>query len=402
VAEQLGPGSGTLLSDAASAARCAFNERALRFGIERSYRAHGEEITPPGRFCEACGQDLSGPTVVMGTARPAARQGCGSARISDEYCNECGMKAPGARDHVELDLGGLAGVTDLGRRHHRNEDAMALAAIDAPDGPVAFAVVCDGVSTSNRPDEASLAGTQAAARVLAEALGDGRDPAEASTAAISAAADAVTGLMESGHPAEEAPAATYVSAVITGQAVTVCWAGDSRAYWLPADPASPAQQLTKDDSWAQELIAEGMPEAEAQASPQAHQITRWLGVDGGAQAPGLARLEPPGDGVVLICSDGLWNYRPEAADLSALALPTALTDPLGAASRLVAFALEAGGQDNITVVLARFPWPPPAEPAHPVTQPVTIPASHPATVAVPIPAHPTEPAPPAAPGSTPA
>ena len=59
--------------------------------------------------------------------------------------------------------------------------------------------------------------------------------------------------------------------------------------------------------------------------------------------------------MLLLCSDGLWNYQPEAAGLAGLALPGALTDPLGAATALVTFALEAGGADNITVVLAPFP-----------------------------------------------
>ena len=90
------------------------------------------------------------------------------------------------------------------------------------------------------------------------------------------------------------------------------------------------------------------------ASPQAHVITRWLGAD-------LPDLEPHvtassrRPGVVLVCSDGLWNYRPEAADLAALALPGALTDPLAAAAALVKFAVDAGGADNITAVLAPFP-----------------------------------------------
>jgi serine/threonine protein phosphatase PrpC len=57
----------------------------------------------------------------------------------------------------------------------------------------------------------------------------------------------------------------------------------------------------------------------------------------------------------MLCSDGLWNYQPEAAELAGLALPLALTDPLGAAAALVQFALEAGGMDNITVVLGPFP-----------------------------------------------
>src|SRR5271170_5681721 len=87
-----------------------------------------------------------------------------------------------------------------------------------------------------------------------------------------------------------------------------------------------------------------------------------------APHPHVVRFEPPGPGVVLVCSDGLWNYRPDAAGLAELALPAALTDPLGAAAELVKFALDAGGMDNITVVLAPFPLAPfPAEPPHPKT-----------------------------------
>jgi serine/threonine protein phosphatase PrpC len=69
----------------------------------------------------------------------------------------------------------------------------------------------------------------------------------------------------------------------------------------------------------------------------------------------VATFTPPGPGALLLCSDGLWNYQPEAAGLAGLALPGALTDPLGTASALVKFALQAGGADNITVVLATFP-----------------------------------------------
>ena len=90
------------------------------------------------------------------------------------------------------------------------------------------------------------------------------------------------------------------------------------------------------------------------SSPQAHVITRWLGADLPEPQPHVAQFAPPGPGVLLVCSDGLWNYRPEAADLAGLALPDGLTDPLGAASGLVKFALEMGGLDNITVVLIPF------------------------------------------------
>src|SRR3989442_839158 len=73
--------------------------------------------------------------------------------------------------------------------------------------------------------------------------------------------------------------------------------------------------------------------------------------DDADRAPHVERFTPPGAGALLICSDGLWNYLSEAADLAGLALPKVLTDPLGAAADMVKFAIEAGGADNITVVL---------------------------------------------------
>ena len=81
----------------------------------------------------------------------------------------------------------------------------------------------------------------------------------------------------------------------------------------------------------------------------------------------MARFEPPGRGVLLLCSDGLWNYQPEAGKLAEMALPQALGDPLGAATELVRFALESGGADNVTVVLA--PFPPQAPRPHDATLP---------------------------------
>jgi serine/threonine protein phosphatase PrpC len=104
------------------------------------------------------------------------------------------------------------------------------------------------------------------------------------------------------------------------------------------------------------MVTQGeLTEAEAMASPQAHVITRWLGADVGTAQPHIIRFEPPGRGVVLVCSDGLWNYRPEAAGLAELALPAAFHDPSSAADALLKFALDAGGMDNITIVLVPFP-----------------------------------------------
>jgi serine/threonine protein phosphatase PrpC len=116
------------------------------------------------------------------------------------------------------------------------------------------------------------------------------------------------------------------------------------------------------------MVAAGLlSEAEALRLPQAHVVTGWVGADSGGTSPHVARFEPPGRGVLLLCSDGLWNYQPEAGKLADMALPQALDDPLGAAMGLVNFALESGGMDNVTVVLA--PFPPQAARPHDATLP---------------------------------
>ena len=320
-----------------------------------------EQVSPGDSFCEVCGAELA-PVLVSDGSDTSARSCpfCITSTITpDGYCESCGHKLPAGRDHVEIGLGLLAGVTDRGIRHHRNEDAMALAAADTGAGPAAVAVVCDGVSSSARPDEASLAAVRAAAPVLVAAVKAGEDLLAASAAAATAAAAAVAGLA---GPAGDPPAATYVSAVVTGEAAILCWLGDSRAYWLADGPGAGSQQLTTDDSVARELIAAGMPEADALASAQAHVVTRWLGADLAGAEPHVLRFEPPGRGAVLVCSDGLWNYQPDADGLAARALPGALTDPLATARALAAFAVDSGGADNVTAVLIPFPLAPPAPP----------------------------------------
>jgi serine/threonine protein phosphatase PrpC len=314
----------------------------------------GESVGATDSFCESCGAELTPLSVSDGRSEtPRACEICPASHISaDGYCESCGRKVRSGRDHQEIDLGMVAGVTDRGLRHSRNEDAMALATARAGNGPAVVAVVCDGVSTSAHSDQASLAAARAGADVLLAAARTGGDPLTASRAAVRAAADAVARLAV---PTGDLPSSTFVSAVLQSDAVTVCWLGDSRAYWL-ADRASAAEQLTRDDSVAEEMVADGLlAEADALASAQSHVVTRWIGADVSDPAPHVVRFEPPGPGAVLLCSDGLWNYQPEPAKLAELALPAATANPLGAVRALVGFALEAGGMDNVTVVLAPFP-----------------------------------------------
>ena len=175
---------------------------------------------------------------------------------------------------------------------------MALAAEQAPDGPAVVAVVCDGVSSSARPDEASQAAAQAALPVLVAAVQAGGDLGAASLASVAAARRAVADLQRPG----DTSATTFVSAVASEYEVTLCWLGDSRAYWL-GQPAIESRLLTRDDSVAGGMVAAGLvDEAAAMASPHAHVLTRWLGgeeadlADDPDRAPHVERYTPPGAG----------------------------------------------------------------------------------------------------------
>jgi serine/threonine protein phosphatase PrpC len=110
--------------------------------------------------------------------------------------------------------------------------------------------------------------------------------------------------------------------------------------------------LTMDDTVAAELIAEGVSEEEANAVYQAHALSKWIGADAGEIEPRVVTVRPEGPGHVLLCSDGLWNYLPDAQAL-ADAMPA--EGGMTAADTLTRRALDLGGHDNITTVLVPFP-----------------------------------------------
>jgi serine/threonine protein phosphatase PrpC len=298
----------------------------------------------PGQLCRQCAEPV-GPR--------------------DRYCEQCGAwVADRRRDRVELDVGVAAGVSDRGRRRHRNEDALALREV----GPglcaspglaqrgAAVAIVCDGVSSAARPDEASATAAEVAAETLVAALRAEDGPVAATLAAIRAADQAVTALADVVQADRGAPACTFVSAIVTGEEVTVGWVGDSRAYWMPQAPADSAPtRLTKDDSWlAQALAAGRLSPAQAAADRRAHAITAWLGEDADQLKPHVRTITPDGPGVVVVCTDGLWNYFDTVEELSAVLPTDALEAPLEAARWLVKIALHCGGHDNVTVAVLPF------------------------------------------------
>jgi serine/threonine protein phosphatase PrpC len=272
----------------------------------------------------------------------------------DGYCTQCGTKAPLPRDHFEdTPASWVAGVCDRGIRHTRNEDAMALLA----DGDRAVLVVCDGVSNSDDSDIAPLAAAKAALEVLRPPLPKGLGvPASADAAVAKLFTDAAAAanqavLATAPDDTRNPPSCTFIATITDGSVVHFAGVGDSRVYLLP--DAGNGRLLTVDDSMAQVLIAGGTPRAEAEASKQAHSITKWLGRDSPDITPRVGKVDVPGPGWLLACSDGLWNYASDPAALADQVKAAGSTDPHAIATALVAFANAQGGQDTITVALAR-------------------------------------------------
>ena len=266
----------------------------------------------------------------------------------DGACPACGSPRAPIRDRVEFVLGDTAGLTDRGLRRRRNEDALALGRVATATGEVLVGIVCDGVASARRGDEASLAAVEAAAAAVLDAAG-GDGPAGLDALAslgASAAADAAAALGQDAD-GNDPPACTYVAAVVREGSAVVSWVGDSRIYWLAPDGTS--QLLSTDDSWAEEVAAAGlMDHADAIADRRAHVLTRWLGLDSPGDPARARRFRPAAPGLLLLCSDGLWNHVPDADDLAAL---VGSGDPLADATALVAAALDDGGYDNATVAV---------------------------------------------------
>ncbi len=308
-------------------------------------------ILPVDLFCEECGTALKTSPATIANTNEKSCQKCGAtadAIDAEGYCANCGFRNPTAVDHLEINLSSsLAGVSDRGLKHHCNEDFLTLNHIPTTDTTIL--VVCDGVSSSQTPEQAAKAAATATCETLTTAESS-LPPEVALQHAIKKALEAISTLPYTSTPDADPPSTTLIAALVRQEIATIAWLGDSRAYWI-SDQGS--RLLTQDHSWLNEVVSTGqMTEMQALQAPQAHAITRWLGVDAPAEiVPSLVNFPIPGPGYLLLCSDGLWNYAPAAEQLAELMQPLMNSDTLNLCRHLVNFARSQGGRDNITVAL---------------------------------------------------
>jgi protein phosphatase len=268
----------------------------------------------------------------------------------------------------------IAGLTHRGLVRERNEDHFLI-------GEVHRALAITQSSLPESVNQELDAGAGASLLVVADGVGGLSGGAEASSLAVDAIAAYVSGALRLCRPgltleedllqeftsaitasharlkseSQENPqyrglATTLTLAFLLGVRAYVAHVGDSRCYVLRGGVAD---QVTRDQTYAQEMVDQGLlaPE-EAQRS----RLRRFLSnVVGGSQETDPEVLTyrltlEPGDSV-LLCTDGLTGHigEEEIARLESLA-----SSSQEACKDLVDAALEAGGRDNITVVVARL------------------------------------------------
>jgi protein phosphatase len=271
----------------------------------------------------------------------------------------------------------VAGLTDVGRERELNEDRFYYKVVQASDeGPVGLFVVADGMGGHLAGEVASHWAVRTLRRELAPlfrpqdpavtrrldaetlaALGGGAtvrleetDLARMLEHAVERANQVLLGYARTHHEDAGDLGSTLTLAVVEEDRATVAHVGDSRAYlWRDGR----LRQLTEDHSVPGALLQQGRiaPE-EVPEHPHRHILYRCLGLKPSVETDIYPSVVLRSGDALLLCSDGLWDMVYPTERLEAV-LATDDSAPV-ICRRLVDAANEAGGADNITVVLVRL------------------------------------------------
>ncbi len=244
-------------------------------------------------------------------------------------------------------------ATDTGRARSNNEDSVTV------DDARALAVLADGMGGYNAGEIASGMATGFIRTELGrwlQEVGDSATDPEVRRAMDICVDNANRAIFNAANanPQYAGMGTTLVVAVFRGTRVLIGHVGDSRAYRMRGGRL---MQMTRDHSLLQEQIDAGLitPE-QASFSSNKNLVTRAVGVEDTVLLEIHQHEVHPGD-MYLLCSDGLSDMLDDET-LSQLLQGYESLEEAGAA--LIAAANDAGGKDNIAVILARAPGSPAA------------------------------------------
>ena len=256
----------------------------------------------------------------------------------------------------------IAAATDPGRKGKKNEDQFSVSAhlIDQSEQtPSVFAIIADGIGGHRAGEVASAIAVEMISNAVAAS--DGREPLAIMEAAILKASQAIQ-VQGSNTESQFGMGTTTVCAWVIGDQLFATHVGNSRLYLLRKRRLV---QLNVDHTWVREAVDAGaLTAAQARTHPHANIIRRYLGSEVNPQVDMRLRTDRSSNHSIsnqgfrlqtgdrlLLCSDGLNDMVVDHRIASILGV----SDIHQAALDLIDAANEAGGKDNITVVILEVP-----------------------------------------------
>ncbi len=241
----------------------------------------------------------------------------------------------------------------VGQQREHNEDALYCLDTVLAEGSVSTAfgifIIADGMGGHEFGEVASGTAVHAMAENLIKniylPLVNGQNPSQSESLheIMESAVENVQKLVTKKAPGG---GTTMTAAVILGNKVTIAHVGDSRAYFIHAEGRM--EVITQDHSLVRRLQELGqITDDEAVNHPQRNVLYRAIG-QAEPFRPDIQTLEIPPQASLMICSDGLWGVVPE---MEMFRIIRSSENPTLACEKLARAANEAGGPDNITVIL---------------------------------------------------
>lgn len=165
--------------------------------------------------------------------------------------------------------------------------------------------------------------------------------------AVSLSQDAIMDYVQK-NPNSNGLGTTVVITWVMNSTAYIAWCGDSRTYCY--NPKSGLKRLTKDHSYVQELMDRGeLTSKQAFNHPDSNIITKCLGDVDMLCEPDFVKYEIGAGDILLSCSDGLCGYCKDK-DIEKIMM-LSFDNLSHCKTNLLKLALNAGGQDNITIAL---------------------------------------------------
>ncbi len=243
------------------------------------------------------------------------------------------------------------------RKHRPNEDTMLVTQGLVPSTspapwpkPCALLIVADGMGGQAHGQDASRLAVRSLAKYVSGFLGSQQMKPEALLPLLTAGVQYANQVVYQ-HNREQGDhmGTTMTAALVIDTTAYVAHVGDSRFY-LYREPTG-LTQITRDHSLVARLVAAGIIASEdIYTHPLRNRLYRSLGDKATVEVDGSAVPLVAGD-LLLLCSDGLWEMVRDQQIAAILTTPR--SHPSKTALALVRTALAGGGEDNISVIVAR-------------------------------------------------